>query len=95
MSEIIKVKKVKEELAKRGLDGFCFGDAGCACESTDLFPCGEPSTECIAGVYDNDMTCCNCDHVHPCDYHISSRSLEVDVTLGDIQNHVEGGKQDG
>ena len=40
---------VREYLVAHGYDGLCNGNAECACEVNDLFPCESPADLCMAG----------------------------------------------
>jgi len=47
---------VTEWLEKNGYDGLCQEDYECACELSDLMPCGETWPTCLAGYKKKDET---------------------------------------
>ena len=47
---------VEESLRAGGFDGLWNANAECACKRGDLFPCGEPGAECMAG-YEQPCDC--------------------------------------
>ena len=55
---------VAAHLAANGFDGLWQCGGECACEVDDLFPCGEPGEECLAGY----LAPCTCGQ--GCGYHI-------------------------
>lgn len=60
-------KMVIDSLKRQGLDGLFNSAAECACQISDLFPCGEPSmNECHPGRKDP----CDCEEEHA--FHISN-----------------------
>ena len=49
MAETSAREIVRLYLVSNGLDGLYSKDGECACEHTDLAPCGEMQQDCIAG----------------------------------------------
>lgn len=71
---------VAEKLKADGFDGFYNEDGECACEVSDLFPCGEPSmTGCRAG-YKGPCDASNCANGGGCNFHIWGTKPEVKAT---------------
>jgi len=57
---------MKQWLEANGYDGLYNSQVDCACELSDLFPCGEPALECSAG----HKTACDCKEKH--NFHIKA-----------------------
>ncbi len=60
---------VEHRLRADGFDGLWQCGGECACELGDLFPCGEPNSNCNAG-YRGPCTGMGCAADGDCDFHI-------------------------
>lgn len=70
---------VTEWLKQNGYDGLYNDDGQCACDISDINPCGEICTECTAGMKEP----CECGDGH--NYHI----VEVEGTVISRRLHTE------
>ena len=72
MKEITIQSIVREWLECTGYDGLFSPMLGCACDHTDLMPCGEPMPDCQAGTK-APCTGDDCEMGGGCEFHIVPR----------------------